>query len=63
MQDGNIKFIILPESKTKDIGVNKLLKFKRIEDYIKEENPDFDYFCFIQSNARCQAKIELAELT
>ena len=49
----DIKFYMVDPSEVKNPGENKLRKFKYIRQYIDREKPEFDYFCFIQSNSRC----------
>ena len=62
ISDGSVQFIDVNQNNTKNIEENKRCKFKYILDYLTTFNPDFDYFSFIQSNARCIVRIPLSEI-
>lgn len=57
-----IEFRYVDSKLTSDPGVNKLNKFNYIEECIASSG-SFDYFCFLQSNARCRKQVSLNELT
>ena len=57
----DVQFVYLDPKTTGDIDVNKRAKFKYIADYLGRFRPEFDYFAFIQSNARCRAEVRLGE--
>lgn len=51
--DEPIQFVYVDENTTLDVRENRKKKFRHIKDFLRKFNPEFDYFSFIQSTARC----------
>lgn len=62
LKDEDIVFVNVEGSEKSSAGDIKLKKFVFIKDCIQNHIGDFEYFAFIQSNARCLNKVTLTEL-